>query len=356
MEFPNLTIGDLVAKIPIIQGGMGIGISLSRLAAAVANEGGIGVIAGAMIGMRETDIRSNPQEADRRALRREIQQARELTNGLLGVNIMVALTNFAELVTTAIEEKIDCIFAGAGLPLDLPKYLKEPGHPKLIPIISSGRAAALICKRWWTKFQCLPDAFVLEGPLAGGHLGFQPDQINDPKFALERLLPEVLEALKPYVQQIQRAIPVIAAGGIFTGGDIAKFLQLGAAGVQMSTRFVGTDECDAAPAFKQAYLDAKEEDLTIIASPVGLPGRAIRNKFLDDVKEGKKVPFACPYRCITTCNYHDAPYCIAQALVNAQKGTLTHGFAFSGQNAWRVDRIISVKELIATLQAEFALA
>lgn len=354
MEFPSLKIGDLMARLPIVQGGMGVGVSLSGLASAVAKEGGIGVIATIMIGMNDFKEFATPEEADIHALREEIRKARAKTDGILGVNIMVAASNYANLVRTAIEEKIDIIFAGAGLPLDLPKYLDDAAHhPKLAPIVSSGRAAVLLCKKWLAKFQRLPDAFVVEGPLAGGHLGLKLHQLDDPKFALEHLVTDVVQAVKPFEAQSQRAIPVIAGGGVYTGGDIDAMLQLGAAGVQMGTRFVATEECDADIAFKQAYVDASEEDIVIIKSPVGLPGRAIRNAFLDDVEHGKKIPFSCPYRCITTCDYANSPYCIAIALMNAKKGRLKHGFSFSGQNAFRVDRILRVKDLIASLKQEF---
>ncbi len=354
MKLPALNIGDLVAKIPIIQGGMGVRISLAGLASAVANEGGIGVIAGAMIGISEPDIFSKPEEANIRAFRREIRKAKALTKGLLGVNIMVALTDFSELVKTAIKEKIDLILAGAGLPLDLPKYLPEKSHTKLVPIISSGRAATIICKKWLSRFNYLPDAFVVEGPMAGGHLGFKPNQIEDPKFRLENIVPDVIEAVKPFAQKRNTSIPVIAAGGIYTGEDIHKFLEMGVAGVQMATRFVATHECDADMAFKQAYINAGEEDIVIIKSPVGLPGRAIRNDFIDDVNQGKKKMFTCPYHCITMCDYKRTPYCIASALVNAQKGKLKQGFAFVGKNAYRVNEIVSVKELINSLQEQYS--
>jgi nitronate monooxygenase len=249
MQLPELRIGDLVAKIPIVQGGMGVGISLSGLASAVANEGGIGVIAAAMIGMGEPDLAANPVEANVRALRNEIRKARSLTKGLLGVNIMVALTIFSEIVTAAIEEGIDFIFSGAGLPLDLPKYLKKGSRTKLVPIVSSGRAAEVLCKKW-ERLSYLPDAFVVEGPMAGGHLGLKPEQIFAPEFTLEKLVAEVLAAVKPFEERLGKAIPVIAAGGIYTGADIYKFLKMGAAGVQMATRFVATHECDADMAFK----------------------------------------------------------------------------------------------------------
>lgn len=354
MNIPNLKIKDLVARIPIIQGGMGVGISLSGLASAVANEGGIGVIAAAMIGLHETDICSNFREANIRALRREIRKAREATKGILGVNIMVALTNFADLVKTSIEEGIDIIFSGAGLPLDLPKYVKDEFETKLVPIISSARAAKAICKRWLSRFNSLPDAFVVEGPMAGGHLGFNADQLNNPKFTLEKLVPEVVEAVIPFCREHNVEIPVIAAGGIYSGADIHHFLQLGAAGVQMATRFVATHECDADIRFKQSFVDAQKQDLVIIESPVGMLGRAIRNRFIDDVEAGRNKPFKCPYHCISSCNCTDSPYCIALALVNAKRGNLKRGFAFAGENAYRVDRITSVKELISSLLDEYA--
>jgi len=353
LTIPKLTIRDLVAKIPIIQGGMGIGISLSGLASAVANEGGVGVIATAGIGFHEPDARSNFTEANLRVLRREIRKAREATKGILGVNIMVALTDFAELVKTSIEEGIDVIFSGAGLPLDLPKYLKEGFNTKLVPIISSARAAKAICKRWLQRFNTLPDAFVVEGPLAGGHLGFSPDQLELPEYRLEKLVPEVVEAVAPFCEERNVEIPIIAAGGVYTGADIHNFMQLGAAGVQMATRFVATHECDASIGFKQSYVEARKEDLVIIKSPVGLPGRAIKNQFIKDVEEGKRKPFTCPYHCISSCNCTDSPYCIALALLNAKRGKLKKGFAFAGDNAYKVDRIMSVKELISSLLVEY---
>jgi nitronate monooxygenase len=354
MQFPALKIGDLVSRIPIIQGGMGVGISLSRLASAVANEGGIGVIACAMTGIHEPDIFTDSVQANLRVLKREIRKAKELTKGILGVNIMVAMTDFSELVKTSLCEKIDVIFSGAGLPLDLPGYLKEGMKTKLVPIVSSGRAAKIICQKWLAKFNYLPDAFVVEGPKAGGHLGFKPEQLDDPDFCLENLVKDVLQAVKAFETDKEQAIPVIAAGGVYTGADIHKFLKLGAAGVQMGTRFVATHECDADPAFKQAFVDAKQEDLVVIKSPVGLPGRAIRNEFITRVSEGKTKPFKCPYHCIKTCDHNKSPYCIAIALGNAKKGKLKNGFAFAGQNAFRVDKIISVKELIRSLGEDYA--
>jgi len=354
MDFPALKIGDLVSRIPIIQGGMGVGISLAGLASAVANEGGIGIIAAAMIGIDEPDVAVNPTEANIRALKQEIRKARKLTDGIIGVNIMVAMTHYADLVRASIEEAVDIIISGAGLPMDLPGYIINGAKTKLVPIVSSGRAARLICQKWLAKYNYLPDAFVVEGPKAGGHLGLKKEQIDDPDYALERLVKEVIETVKPIASERNTTIPVIAAGGIFTGADIREMLNLGAAGVQMGTRFVATNECDADPGFKQTYLNAKKEDLVIIKSPVGLPGRAVRNRFLDEVENGKKKPFKCPYQCVKTCDPAKSPYCIALALAGAKKGKFKNGFAFAGANAYRVDEIISVKDLIRSLQMEFS--
>ncbi len=314
MAFPVLQLGDLVAKIPVVQGGMGVGISLSGLASAVANQGGIGVIAGAMIGMREPDVARNPIEANVRALRNEIRKARELSSGIIGVNIMVALTTFSQMVREAIESKVDIIFSGAGLPLDMPRHLrelceekKEEFKTKLVPIVSSGRAATVIAKKWLSRFGYLPDAYVVEGPKAGGHLGFKRDEITEPRHALEVLVPEVVEAVKPLEDAHGRAVPVIAAGGVYSGADIKKFLDLGAAGVQMGTRFVATHECDADERFKQSYLAAREEDVTIISSPVGMPGRALTNDFIRAARDGLKKPFKCIFHCVSTCQQDKTP-------------------------------------------------
>jgi len=352
----NLSIGSLTAKLPIIQGGMGIGISLSGLASAVANEGGIGVIATAGIGMNEPDFSRNFLEANIRALRKEIRKARELSQGILGVNIMVALSNFADMVRIAIEEGIDIIFSGAGLPLNLPQFLNGTIKTKMVPIVSSGRAIDIIIRKWSEKYNYLPDAVVVEGPMAGGHLGFKEQMIGNSEYSLEKLVPEVIQAIKPYEEKYNKPIPVIAAGGIYTGEDIYRFFQLGASGVQMATRFVTTYECDASAKFKQTYVDSRKEDIVIIKSPVGMLGRAIRNEFLDDVSQGKRKPFKCPYHCIKTCDYKNSPYCIAFALINAKRGNLSRGFAFAGENAYRAKGIISVKELIETLIEEYKTA
>jgi NAD(P)H-dependent flavin oxidoreductase YrpB (nitropropane dioxygenase family) len=352
---PSLRFGELTAPVPIVQGGMSVGISLAGLASAVANEGGVGVIGTAGISKFKLHPGLDFIGSENLALRNEIKKARGLIHGrgLLGVNIMVALSNFAELARTAIEEKIDCIFAGAGLPLNLPSLASDHMHTKLVPIISSARAGHLIAKLWVKRFNYVPDAFVVEGPLAGGHLGFKLEQINDPAYALEHLVPEVLAMARELEQAYGKPIPIIAGGGIYTGGEALDYFRMGVSGVQMATRFVTTHECDAAAEFKQAYLDTRPDDIVIIQSPVGLPGRAIRNDFIDKVKAGQRMPFSCPYHCIITCDWSQSPYCIALALLNAQKGQFANGFAFCGSNAYRADKIVSVKEVIDAIKAEY---
>jgi nitronate monooxygenase len=356
-RMPGLNIRGLESPLPVIQGGMGVGISVSGLASAVANQGGIGVIAAVGLGMLEPDFNTNFKEANARALRKEIRKARVLSTGLIGVNIMVALSDFDELLVAAADEGADLLLLGAGLPLKVPPLLTperiRAGASRLAPIVSSGRAATLILKSW-EKYGCTPDAFVVEGPLAGGHLGFKREHIADPAFALERLIPEVIQAVEPARQSSGKAIPVIAAGGIYTGADILRFLNLGAAGVQMASRFVPTAECDADTAFKTAYVNARSEDMVLIDSPVGLPGRAIRNPFLEDVTAGVRKPFKCPWKCLKTCDFVNAPYCIALALTNARVGRLNEGFVFGGANAYRADRISTVKEVFDSLKKEYA--
>ena len=350
----ELKIGNLVAKVPIVQGGMGVGVSLSRLASAVANAGGIGVISAAGLGVIYNEFSKDYNVASIHGLKQELRKAREATKGIIGVNIMVALSNFADMVRTSIEEKADIIFAGAGLPLNLPSFLKPDSVTKLVPIVSSARALKLICRRWIGEYGYTPDAVVVEGPKAGGHLGYSHEQINDNNFSLESIVPEVVAAAREIGEQQGKFMPVIAGGGIYTGEDIYNITSLGADGVQMGTRFVTTDECDASDEFKQSYIDARKEDIEIIQSPVGMPGRAIHNNFLQKVKEGLKQPKACPFNCIKTCDVTHSPYCIMLALYNAFRGKMENGYAFCGSNAWRTNKIISVKELISTLKQEFS--
>ena len=333
---------------------MGVGVSLSGLASAVANEGGIGVISAAGLGLVYQKTPGDYLQKSIWGLKEEIRKAREKTSGIIGVNIMVALSNFADMVRTAIEEKVDVIFAGAGLPLDLPSYLTPDSQTQLAPIVSSSRAARVICEKWHANYNYLPDAIVVEGPKAGGHLGFKKDQIEDEHYSLEHLIPEVVEIVSKYADL--KSIPVIAAGGISTGEDISRFMKLGASGVQMGTIFVTTNECDASETFKQVYINSSKEDMLIIESPVGMPGRAINGEFIRNVQEGKEKPKGCPFHCIKTCDYTKSPYCIIKALYNAAKGNMTKGYAFAGTNAYLSQKISSVKEVIDNLKEEFLLA
>ncbi|MBN2610427.1 MAG: nitronate monooxygenase [Bacteroidales bacterium] len=352
-------IGDLHINLPIVQGGMGVAISLSGLASAVANEGGIGVISAAGIGMLETDYIKNYREANKRALRKEIQKARNLTSGVLGVNIMLAASDHEELIKTAINENIDIIIMGAGLPLKIPTMLEKAGltnhHTKLVVKVSSAKAAKLIFQYWANKYHRIPDAVVVEGPLAGGHLGFKPEELTGEVVSLKRLIEETVHEIGIFESQFDREIPVIAAGGIYTGKDMFEIMQAGAKAVKLGTRFVTTFECDASPAFKDCYLKCRKEDITIINSPVGLPGRAIQNEFIRQIRNGETKPFKCVWNCLSPCNYKEAPYCIAQVLFNAARGKMDEGFAFAGANAYRATKIQHVSEIINELVMEYNL-
>lgn len=348
----SLKIGDLNLTVPIIQGGMGVGISLSGLASAVANEGGVGVISCAGLGLLYRNLAGNFQSSCIEGLKKEIREARKKTKGIIGVNIMVAMTNFADMVKTSIAEKVDIIFSGAGLPTDLPSYLSEGSKTQLVPIVSSTRALKIILEKWKNNYDYLPAAIVVEGPQAGGHLGYKENQLEDQCFSLEVIIPEIATEVRKYEELYDKKIPVFAGGGIYTGEDIARMIELGASGVQMGTRFVTTDECDADISFKKSYIQARKEDIHIIKSPVGMPGRAIFNDFIKRVKEGKTQPKSCPFHCIRTCDISKSPYCIMLALYNAFKGNLDKGYAFAGANAWRAEKIISVKETISNLMEE----
>ncbi len=355
MEIPKLKFGSITADIPIVQGGMGVRVSLSSLAAAVANTGGIGTIAS--VGLGDISATSEDfEKASRESLVEEIRKAKSLTDGHLAVNVMGVLSNADDMIKATVREGIKIIIYGAGLPMKLPALVQDPSV-NLIPIVSSVRVTRLILQSWDKRHARIPDALILEGPLAGGHLGFSMEQLQEPeKFSLEILLPEVLETIKPFEDKYGKKIPVITAGGIFTGKDIAKMLSLGASGVQMATRFVCTDECDVSQEFKETYLNATEEDIIIIKSPVGMPGRAIHNKFLKDVEIKGKIKVTCPYRCLTRCKVSEAKYCIALALLNSYFGDVDRGLIFCGQNAYRVNEIVKVKDLISDLLAEIQAA
>lgn len=332
---------------------MGIGISLSGLASSVANLGGVGVISTVGIGMVHDRNGTNGRQSNIDALRLEIRKARELSQGVIGVNIMSVITNFSDMVRTSLDEGIDILFSGAGLPLDLPKYLREGVNTKLVPIVSSARAASILCKKWLQNYDYLPDALVVEGPKAGGHLGFNHNELFLESNTLERLVADVLIVTREVRELYGKEIPVIAAGGIYTGSDMFKIMQLGASAVQMGTRFIATRECDASDAFKNAFIEAQDEDIRIIISPVGMPGRAINNKFLEEVSQGKRKPVKCKYQCIKSCQPKTTSYCIAAALLAAYRGDLEDGFAFTGANAGRIKAITSTGEVFAELRYEF---
>lgn len=349
---PSLKIGNLIIRLPIIQGGMGVRVSRANLASAVANEGGVGVIATAGLGDFVDQPRAQFTGLNESALREEIRQARKQTNGLLGVNIMVALADYDNLVQTAVEENIDIIISGAGLPLNLPQFA-EGKDIKLVPIVSSARTLKIICKRWQHHYNRLPDAVIVEGPQAGGHLGYSYEELEQHTAPeLGDILTEVID----YANTFTPAIPVIAAGGIFNGADIAYYLAKGTAGVQMATRFVCTNECDVHENFKQAYIKATAEDIVIIKSPVGLPGKVIKNAFVEKILAGQTIPFKCNYRCLKSCDPRTAPYCIAKVLAYAAEGRMDESFAFAGSNAWKCTEIIPVKELVGKLKDEYAQA
>lgn len=347
-KIPTLKIGNLEINPPIIQGGMGVRVSRAGLAAAVANEGCGGVIASVGLGDYENNPASKYVEVNNDALREEIAKARSLTKGIFGVNVMVVLSNYEEFLQVCAEENVDFVISGSGLPLDLPKFFigKET---KLIPVVSSARALNIICRKWKQNYNRLPDAVVVEGPMAGGHMGYSFEDVTQNKtLSLEEIVKEVVE----YANAQETPIPVIAAGGVFDGADIVKFLKLGASGVQMATRFVCTDECDVDIKFKQAYINAKKEDITIIKSPVGLPGRVLNSEFVERVKRGETIPFKCRYRCLRSCDPKTVPYCIAKVLGDSSRGEMENAFVFAGSNAYRCTEIIPVKTLVNKLKQE----
>lgn len=364
-DIPLLKIGN--HKIKLVGGGMGVGVSQDNYSAAIANQGGAGIIATVELGSLKDYLLDpkNPSKRNEDALRDVIRSARKKTNGVIGVNDMFAVTHCIELAKVAFKENVELFITGAGPFASLPKYL---GNSKTLigPIVNSARTAEFFCGIW-NKLGHSPDFIVAEGPDAGGHLGYDrynlkkpevTDNLDNPEFVehgLERIVVDVVKKVKQFEEAYHKKIPVIAAGGVYYGGDIKKFLELGASGVQMATRFVTTHECDADIKFKQAYIDCKKEDIILINSPVGMLGRAINNEFLESVKRGEKKPINCKYQCLKTCKPRESPYCIAQALIEAQKGNLDKGFVFCGSNAWRTkeDGIISVKEVFDKLNQEY---
>lgn len=375
-QIKPLVIGDRVVEKPVIQGGMGVGISLHRLAGAVAKAGGIGVISAAQIGFREPDFQENPLEANLRAVGTEMEKAREIApDGVIGFNIMVALAHYKEYVKAAVKAGADLIISGAGLPVSLPEYVEEAqreiGQEKaagqrktlIAPIISTAKAVGVICRMWDRRYGKAPDLVVIEGPLAGGHLGFSRAQLNeygadtkDVESSFKRgeydgEILKILDVVRLYGEKHGRHIPVVTAGGIYSHEDVMRQIELGADGVQVATRFVVTEECDAPECYKQAYIRARKEDIVITKSPVGMPGRAIVNPFLQRASQGRIAPERC-YGCLEKCDVSSTPYCITTALIHAAEGDLDHALLFCGSNAWRADKIETVGQVMRELTGD----
>ncbi len=349
MTMKPLIIGDLIAKIPIVQGGMGVGVSRSKLAGAVAKEGGIGILSTAQIGYDEPDFNKHQIESNLSAIKKHLAKAKEIAmGGIVGVNIMVATKQYDRYVQAACEGGADVIISGAGLPISLPELVKG-FKTKIAPIVSSVKATSVILKMWDRKYKTTADFLVIEGPRAGGHLGFskeQLDQIDELDYDSE--IKGIIECKKQFEEKYNREIPVIVAGGIFDQQDIKHVLELGADGVQIATRFVVTQECDASQEYKNAYLNAKKEDIKIVISPVGMPGRALANPFLKTVDKGRVAIKKC-YNCLEHCNPKDTPYCITTALTNAVVGDIENGLIFCGDNVYRLNKMTTVKEIFDEL-------
>ena len=370
-EIKPLVIGDLTVDKPVIQGGMGVGISLHRLAGAVAKAGGVGLISAAQIGFTEPDFAEHPEEANARAIHKELKLAREIApDGVIGFNIMVATRHYDRWVKEAVKAGADIIVSGAGLPVTLPEHVKEAyeemgGEPerrvKLAPIVSTAKSANVICRLWDRKYHMAPDLVVIEGPLAGGHLGFSLEQLSQygadtkdvpatyDRAAYGEEIKAILKVVKGFGDKYGVKVPVVVAGGIYTHEDLLHQLELGADGVQVATRFVTTEECDAPLAYKEAYIQAKKEDIVIIKSPVGMPGRAIYNPFMAQVAAGNRPPIPKCYRCLEHCDIAKIPYCITQALVNAAEGDEDHALLFCGSNAYRAEKISTVTAVMDAL-------
>ncbi|MCD8149794.1 MAG: nitronate monooxygenase [Clostridiales bacterium] len=337
-------------SLPIIQGGMGIGISRCRLAGSVAKEGGMGVISTAQVGYDDPDFKKDPEAANLRALPEQIKKAKEISGGrgLVGVNVMVVTRLYADYIRTVCEAGVDAIISGAGLPTNLPEYV-EGYDVAIAPIVSSEKSAKVILKFWDRKYHRTADFLVIEGPRAGGHLGFSREQLDD----MENLdydgeIRKIIAVKKEYEEKYGVTMPVFVAGGMFTPEDVRHALELGADGIQAASRFVATEECDACDAFKEAYLHAKPEDAVIIKSPVGMPGRALKNAFIDKMNANPGKVTYC-FNCMKGCNPATAPYCISLALINAVVGNLDEGVIFCGSRVGEINEMTTVPELIKEL-------
>lgn len=349
MNRKPLRMGKIEAKLPVIQGGMGVGISLGGLAGAVAKEGGIGIISAAQIGFREPDFDRNPREANLRAMKTEYDKARSLApEGVIGFNIMVAMRGYEEYVRAAIDAGADLIISGAGLPTDLPRIAGESGV-KLAPIVSTEKSAQVILKYWDKKYHRIPDLLVIEGPKAGGHLGFHLGEIEEFQKKYDEEVTKILAVVKGYEYRYAQHIPTALAGGISDRAAADHAFSLGADAIQVATRFVTTEECDADIRYKEAYVNAKESDIVIVKSPVGMPGRAIRNAFIRRVEAGEQIPHSPCHGCLHKCDPSAIPYCITDALIHAAKGEIDEALLFCGADAWKADRIETVKEVIDSL-------
>ena len=352
-QYQGLKIGKKYTKLPLIQGGMGIGISLGGLAGAVAAEGGAGVISAAQIGFREPDFDEELFTANLRAIHKEVEKARALSKeGVIGMNIMTAMNGYESYVREAVKAGMDFIVSGAGLPVDLPAYT-EGSDTAIAPIVSTEKSASVILKYWDKKYKKIPDLLIVEGPKAGGHLGFTKEQLE---FFTENKYKEeigaILRLVKTYEEKYGEKIPVILAGGIDSREKAEEAFSIGADGIQVATRFVTTKECDAASEYKEAYVKAKKEDICIVKSPVGMPGRAIHNAFLEKVERGEKKLCKC-HKCLHRCNPGEIPYCITDALIQAAEGNVEDALIFCGANAWKISEIQTVSQVVRELFPDF---
>jgi NAD(P)H-dependent flavin oxidoreductase YrpB (nitropropane dioxygenase family) len=346
----SLTIGRHHARFPVVQGGMGVRISGHRLAGHVAKAGGIGLIAAAGLGLNSGLYNGkNFFKADREALKIELTKARAIApQGVLGVNCMVAVTNYDEAIQAACEAGTQLIVSGAGLPLGLPALTADYPDVALVPIVSSVKAAELIARKWH-RYGRLPDAVVVEDPdTAGGHLGDKLENIGTGQYDQYA----TVRGVKAYfLENWQLDIPVIAAGGVWDRADLQYALANGADGVQMGSRFVCTLECDASDGFKQAYLDARQEDIGLMMSPAGLPARALIKNIAAVRQHDLDLKLKCPLNCLKKCSYKEKleRFCVVTALDRAQRGDVETGVLFCGTNAWKSDHIGSVEEIFAEL-------
>ena len=348
MRKEQFSIGKKQLKVPIIQGGMGVGISLGGLAGAVAKEGGAGTISAAQIGFREPDFYENPVEANKRAIHKEMDKARKISpEGVIGFNLMVAMNDYETYVREVIAAGADFIVSGAGLPVDLPAYIKD-SDIAIAPIVSTRKSAHVILKFWDKKYKKTADFIVIEGSQAGGHLGFKKEDLENQTC---QSLEEIFKDVEEIVENNKLNIPIFVAGGISQRSDVKHFFDLGVDGIQVATRFITTYECDASIKYKEAFLKARKEDIGFVSSPVGMPGRAMQNSFVKKTKK-EKIPVKKCYQCLIPCDVKNTPYCISRALIEAVKGNLEDGLIFTGAHGYRQDHLMHVDEVIHELMED----